>query len=398
MKVVHVISGLIGGGTETTLWRLLGAARFEAEVVSLTGFGTLAERIRALGVPVTALEMGGLVSNLTAVARLARWLRRSRPDVVQTWLYHADLVGGLAARIGTGAPVLWNLRHSEFVPGIDKRTTLWTVRACAALSRVVPTRILCCSHASRLTHARLGYPLDAMVVIPNGFDLRAFHPDGAARAAVREELGIGADDVVIGVIGNYRREKDFPNFLAAARRVADRSSARFLLCGADLEPNNRELVELIRAHGLADRVTLLGRRSDVSRVAAALDIGCSSSVSEGLPNAIGEAMACGVPCVVTDVGDCAYLVGKAGRVVARRDPVALASALLELVDAGPARRRELGAAARRHITAQFGFQTFVERYHEIYEQVREGAAGRSSVDLAGSGPARRRRGSLGSSR
>src|SRR5205823_8707750 len=139
----------IGGGTGTTLWRLLGVSRFETEVVSLTGIGELGEQIRALGIPVRSLGMGEIVSNAMAVVRLARWLHRRRPDVVQTWQYHADLIGGLAARLGTGAPVLWNIRHAEFVPGMHKRATLWTVRACAAFSRRIPRRILCCSHASR---------------------------------------------------------------------------------------------------------------------------------------------------------------------------------------------------------------------------------------------------------
>src|SRR5262249_22550382 len=158
-------------------------------------------------------------SNVTAVARLARWLHRRRPDVVQTWLYHADLVGGLAARLGTEAPVLWNIRHAHFVPGVEKRATLRTVRACAVLSRRLPTKILCCSHASRTSHALLGYPPDAMVVVPNGFDLTAFRPDTLARAAIRRELGVSEDDVLVGVIGNHRREKDLANFLAAAARL-----------------------------------------------------------------------------------------------------------------------------------------------------------------------------------
>src|SRR5215510_11567966 len=127
MKVVHIISGLNGGGTEITLWRLLGASRFETEVVSLIDIGEIGERIRRLGISVISLEMRGMLSNATAIARLARWLHRRRPDVVQTWLYHADLVGGLAARLGTGAPLLWNIRHSQFVPGVEKRATLWTV-------------------------------------------------------------------------------------------------------------------------------------------------------------------------------------------------------------------------------------------------------------------------------
>jgi glycosyltransferase involved in cell wall biosynthesis len=370
MKVVHVISGLISGGSGNTLWRLLGAARFEAEVVSLTGLGETAMRIRRLGIPVVSLGMGGIVSNTTAIARLALWLRQRRPDIVQTWQYHADLVGGLAARLGTDVPLLWNIRHSEFVPGMDKRATLWTVRACAALSRRVPTKIVCCSHASRSSHARLGYPLDSMVVVPNGFDLAAFRPDAAARAATRRELGVSKDDVLIGVIANHRPEKDFANFFAAAAQLyADRPRVRFLISGFRIDWDNEAIAHPIRELGLAGRFSLLGNRSDVARIHAALDIGCSSSISEGMPNAIGEAMACAVPCVVTDVGDCSKLVGETGLVVPARDSAALASALRDLVDAGPARRRELGAFARLRIAAHFGFRAFVEHYHRIYEEV-----------------------------
>jgi len=370
MKVAHVIPGLISGGTPITLRRLLAASRFEAEVVSLTPLGNIGEQIRRLGVPVTSLEMGRIVSNTTAIARLALWFRQRRPDVVQTWQYHADLVGGLAARLGTSAPVLWNIRRSEFLPGAAKPATIWMMRACIALSHRIPTRILCCSHASYSSHARLGYPLDSMVVVPNGFDLKAFRPDAAARATIRRELGVSEDDVLIGAVANYRPEKDFANFFgAAARLLADRPRVRFLICGFRIGWDNEALAHPIRELGLADRFSLLRHRADVARIDVALDIACSSSNSEGMPNAIGEAMACAVPCVVTDVGDCAELVGDTGRVVPARDSAALASALRDLIDAGPARRRELGAAARRRVAAQFGLQTFVDNYRRIYEEV-----------------------------
>ena len=369
-RIVHVISGLDTGGAEMTLYRLLVACdrdRFDHRVVSLTGLGPVAELIAELGVGVEALGMGGALSGLMAPAALAGMLRRAAPDLVQTWMYHGDLIGGLAARLA-GRPVSWNLRQSTLEPGTSKRTTIWARRFCARLSRRLPERIVCCAEAVREHHVRLGYAAGKMIVIPNGVDVDAFRPDPEARAALRGEIGVGPEAVLIGAIGRWDPQKDYATFVAAAAvLVAEAPEVHFVLCGQGLEEGNAELAGLIARAGLAGRFALLGRRGDVARVCAALDIGASSSAyGEGFPNAVAEMMATGVPCVVTDVGESGALVGMSGRVVPVRATAALGVAWKELVELGREGRAALGEAARRRIEEDFRLANMVAAYEELW--------------------------------
>jgi glycosyltransferase involved in cell wall biosynthesis len=374
VKIAHVITGLNTGGAETMLYKLLSGmdrGTFEARVVSLTDVGPVGEKIRALGVPVRALGMRRGVPDPRGVWQLTRWLKEDKPNLVQTWMYHADLVGGLAARLAGNIPVVWGVRHSNLDPGGNKRTTIWTAKACARLSHRLPIRIVCCSETSRAVHTELGYAHKKMVVIPNGFDLTAFKPDPAARESVRQELGISKDALLIGLVGRFDPQKDHRNFVAAAARLsAAYPEVHFPLCGDGATWDNAELAGWIEAAGIRQRFHLLGRREDMPRLTAALDIASSSSsYGEGFPNIIGEAMACGVPCVVTDVGDSAFIVGDTGLVVPPRDPDALATAWRKLIELGPEGRRRLGAVARRRVEERFSLPTVVSQYQKLYRGV-----------------------------
>lgn len=372
--ITHLITGLNTGGAETMLYKLLSGMdreAFEPRVVSLTDVGPVGEKIRALGVPVHALGMRRGVPDPRGAWRLTRLLKKDRPHLVQTWMYHADLLGGLAARLAGGViPVVWGIRHSNLDPEGNKRTTIWTTRACAWLSHRLPAKIVCCSEASRRVHTALGYAAEKMVVIPNGFDLTAFKPDPEVREEVRRELGIPADALLIGLVGRFDPQKDHRNFVAAAALMsAAYPEVHYLLCGDGVSWDNHELAGWIDEVGLRQRFHLLGRREDMPRLTAALDIASSSSYGEGFPNVIGEAMACGVPCVVTDVGDSAFIVGDTGMVVPPRNPEALAQAWKKLMEMGPEGRKKLGEAARRRVLENFNLPDIVARYEGLYKEI-----------------------------
>ena len=216
-------------------------------------------------------------------------------------------------------------------------------------------------------HADFGYAEEKMVVIPNGFDCREFRPCVEARTAVRRELGIPDDAPIIGLVGRYDPQKDHANFLRAAgilhQLVPD---AYFMLVGAEITWDNKDIADLAHSVGIGDRVRLLGTRDDIARLISALDLAASSSCSEGFPNVIGEAMASGVPCVVTNVGDSARIVSEYGLVVPRRDPAAMAAACHSILRKDRHYREQLGLAARAHIERTFPLSSTIDRYQELY--------------------------------
>lgn len=373
IKIVHVISGLSTGGAEMMLYKLLSRLQqtFENEVVSLVPTGPIGEKIKTLKVPVRTLGMRRGVPNPAGLYRFIRWLRQDPPHLIQTWMYHADLLGGLAAKLAGGIPVVWNIRHGTFAANDRKRSSHLAMKVCIPLSRWLPTRIVCCSEVSQRFHVDAGYAGAHMIVIPNGFDLSAFMPNPAARASVCQELAIAPETLLIGLVGRFDAQKDHQTFIQAAARLLQQCpEVHFLICGDEITWENSTLADWIDAAGIRHHCHLLGRREDIPRLTAAFDIAVSSSShGEGFSNVIGEAMACGVPCVVTDVGDAALIVGDTGRVVPPRNPEALASNWHALIALGVEGRERLGRAARDRIAANFNLPVIVAKYEKLYEEI-----------------------------
>lgn len=356
------------------LYRLLARTdqtEFEPRVISMTNIGAVGEKIRSLGIPVRALGMRRGVPNPLGLLRLARWLSSDPPHVVQTWMYQADLVGGMAAKLAGGMPVVWGIHSTELDPRSVKRLKIWTVRACAWLSRWLPTRIVCCAKASKKAHTELGYGTEKIVIIPNGADTTAFKPVPEARLSVRRKLGISEGALLVGLVARFDTPKDHRNFIRAAALLHARlPDVRFVLCGDGITWENSQLAGWIGTAGLRSYCYLLGRRQDVPRLTAALDVASSSSFyGEAWPLVVGEAMACGIPCVVTDVGDSALIVGDTGRVVPPKDPKALADAWHELLTMSPGERVRLGLAARRRIEEHFSLPDAVAQYEQLYKKL-----------------------------
>jgi glycosyltransferase involved in cell wall biosynthesis len=243
------------------------------------------------------------------------------------------------------------------------------VKVGAPLSRLA-AHIVCGSEAAYSVHMNIGYQREKMTVIPNGFDVQLFQPSIEGRRSLRSELDIVPHEVLIGLIARFDPLKDHENFIVAAGEVARSAPhARFLLCGDGISRDNERLMRWIATAGIGDRVRLLGVRTDIARINSALDIACLSSSTEGFPNVIGEAMACGTPCVVTDVGDAAALVGDTGLVVPARNPQALANACLKLIDAGRDVRFALGRRARSRIEHDYSLATIWRKYEDLYRVI-----------------------------
>jgi glycosyltransferase involved in cell wall biosynthesis len=378
MKVLHVITGLGAGGAEAMLCKLVAATRgaLAHHVVSLLDGGPLRGVLAAQGIPVETLGMRRGAPRPAALARLARIVARERPDAIQGWMDHANLLAGLAGAL-TRVPVVWGVHHADVDPRHAKRLTHWTRAVSARLSGTVPAQIVCCATSALRAYAALGYRRDRMVVIPNGFALERWAPSAEARRAVREELAVG-DAPLVGIVARVHPDKDHQSFLAAAALVArEHDDAAFILAGEGTAADGA-LVAAIARLGLGGRVRLLGPRSDVPRLLAALDVLASSSRSEGFPQILGEAMLCGVPCAATDCGDSREILGATGRIVSPGDPAALAGAIGELLALDPAERAALGEAARRRIVERYDIHAIARRYVELYEDVTATLGSRGS--------------------
>lgn len=376
MKILHVITGLDVGGAETMLYRLatgMNPSRFRSRVVSLIEPGPMGDKLAKSGISVDTLGMRRGVPSPGGLWKLVRILRSWQPDLVQTWLYHADLAGLLAARLAfplDGGPrVAWNLRCSYMALEEYRRMTGITLKVCGALSGW-PDLVLTNSHEAKRFHAGLGYAPKRFEVIPNGFETDRFRPDTVARLAVREELSIEPDSLVVGHVARFDAMKDHRTMIRAAAEVSRRCNATFVLVGRGVDYDNLDLADWMSGEGLdANRVRLLGERQDVPRLMAAMDMHVSSSLGESFPNVVGETMACGVPNVVTDVGDSSLLVGETGMVVPPGDSSALASAMGGLADSGSETLRVRGAEARRRVVERFSLSAVIDRYSELYTEL-----------------------------
>ena len=374
IKVLHIITGLSTGGAEMMLLKLLSGIDREKcfpVVVSLIDKGAIGPRIEALGVPVYALGMKRGMPTPRSLLRLARVVRRENPQIIQGWMYHGNLAAQIASMFTKcNTPVLWNIRGTHTNLSEESRLTAYIIRFGALLSGL-PAAIINNSRTSALSHEQqIGYRADKWRIVPNGFDTDIFVPSKDARKRLRSELGLSSDALLIGLVGRYHPVKDHVGFLkAAANLVQKYSDVHFVLIGEGVDANNVELSFVLKGKCLCKAVHLLGSRTDLPYLTAALDIATSASLSEGFPNVVGEAMSCGVPCVVTNVGDSAWIVGKTGRVVPPGNPEALANAWSELVAMTTDDRRNMGTIARQRVIENFSLASVVHQYETLYEEI-----------------------------
>jgi glycosyltransferase involved in cell wall biosynthesis len=371
LHIVHIISGLGQGGAETVLYRLVTAA-VQADrhtVISLTDEGVFGPRLRAAGIDVLALGMPSGRLSVGGLVRLYRWLRELAPDAVQTWMYHADLIGGVMARMAGIRAVSWGIRNSGENLQQSSRLARSVAWLCARLSGSVPAVIVACAQNAAKRHRQWGYRADKLQVIPNGYDLSRWQADPQARIQLRAQWGVTAQMPVIGSVARWNPLKDHANLLGAfALSLVSYPSLRCVLVGHGMLESNHELMALIDRHDLRGKVILLGLREDVPQVMSALDVHILSSCAEGFPNVVAEAMATGVPCVVTDVGDAASMVDEYGWVAPARNSQALSRAIdqaVALLGTPEMARRIQGG--RERVAQNYSLSAMVSAYRQVWQ-------------------------------
>jgi glycosyltransferase involved in cell wall biosynthesis len=307
------------------------------------------------------------VPNPLAAVRLLRIVKQKQPHILQTWMYHADLLGLLIGKLGHVPSILWNIQCSD-LPDDGWLSAL--VRQMLIPLSPLPGAVLVNSQSGLRFHKALGYRPRRWLYIPNSLDLSKFRPDAEARTWLRTELRLRPDAILIGLIARFHPVKDHCTFIEAARLLAANNTAiSFVLVGLGVNGENRNLMRMISSTGVEDRFHLLSERVDVNRITSGLDVSCCSSYSEGSSNVIAEAMSCGVPCVATDVGDASFVLREIGEVVPPKDPAALARACTEVLGMSPERRVQRGLAARARVAKYFSLQTVIDSYQGLYEEL-----------------------------
>ena len=369
---MHIITDLNIGGAEMMLYKLISGLdreKFLCRVVSLEPPGVVTRRINSLGIQVDSLGVNPRLPNPLALFKAVQMMLKWRPQIIQTWMYHADLLGTVASGIARRGMLVWNMRCANMDFAEYSKKTNWVVKVCAVLSRY-PHMVLANSHASIEHHKNMGYKLERSMVIPNGFDLDHFKPDLAFKTDVRYELGIPDGVFCIGHVARFDPMKDHATFLSAAELIwKKRPDAHFILCGEGMAWKNQEIHACLGKSKSSLNVHLLGRREDINRIMAGLDILVLSSCGESFPNVIGEAMACGVPCVATDVGDARRIIGGTGRIVPIKDPLAMANSVLELLELPDVEFDKLGILARERIRKLYSLDKVVRDYEKMYRDI-----------------------------
>jgi glycosyltransferase involved in cell wall biosynthesis len=339
-------------------------------IVSLSGDGKYGPLLREAGIPVYCLNLSKNFMSIFGLIRLIRLIVLERPDIVQTWLYHADLIGGIVAKITRVNKIFWGVRHGNLSPSTMKLGTIRVAKVCALLSNLIPTKIISCSKRAINAHVDIGYKKEKFIDIPNGYDLKHLSIDSHGGDLFIDSVGLALKGPVIGMVARFDIQKDHRNLLKALSNLKH-SGYKFncLLAGNGMNADNQVLMGWIAEDSLEDSIFLLGECRNICAMMNAIDIHVLSSLGEGFPNVVAEAMACGTPCVVTDVGDSSFIVGDTGWVVPPKNPKELARGIKDALDALQSERWvDRRIAARARIADNFDIHRMVTKYNQAWQE------------------------------
>lgn len=370
-KVIHIITGLNNGGAEAVLYRLCTSdKKCEYIVISLMDEGKYGPLLENSGIKVYCLNMPQGKVTINGLWKLFKITREQKPDIVQTWMYHGDFIGGIAAKLAGAKNIFWNVRNSTLESGKSKRSTIVITKICAFFSKFIPKKIIYCAKKAKEVHEAIGYEKDKTVIINNGYDLKKFYFDENKRKDFRSEIGIKDDENLIGMVARFDPQKDHLNLINAMRLVKKEGfDFKLILVGKDMDKNNQTILENIKKNQLINDTILLGQQSDIPMVMNGLDLHILSSSAEAFPNVVAEAMACETPCVATDVGDAKLIVGKTGWIVPPKNSKSLADAIIEALKEKqnyPKKWLERKKACRDRIVENFSIEKMIENYHRVW--------------------------------
>jgi len=370
-KICHIITDLDVGGAEFMLKRLVeeqSAQRDFMSIVSLTNLGKIGEQLQAQGFTVYTLNMAGKLGLLIAFWRLCKLLKELRPDVVQTWMYHADLLGGLAAYFCGIRRIVWGI-HCSKLP-IGRPLTKVVMLICAKMSSWLPAKIICVAEAAKANHIEYGYAKHKMTIIPNGFSEAPIVKDFTKSRHILKKYDVADSAFIVGCVGRFHPDKGQDILIEAVSLVAEKAAnTQFVLVGRGCDKENSHLINLIDNFNLRSKIILLGERDDIPLLLPEFDLFCMPSRTEAFPVALGEAMLAGLPCVATDVGDAKELGGPTTWFVEPCDVNSLAIGIMAMSEKPAPELAERGLQGRLHVKELYSIQNVSRLYSRVYQDL-----------------------------
>jgi glycosyltransferase involved in cell wall biosynthesis len=372
MKILHIITSLLDGGAEGVLYRLCCHDKMnEHIVVSLRDQGKYGKLLSEHGIKIYTLNMKPGKFSIFALYKLIKILKNEKTNIVQTWLYHADFFGGIAARLAGINNLIWNVRHSDFNKDYTKKSLLILVKVLAKFSYFLPKKIIFCSKSSIKLHTRIGYQEYKMEYVPNGYDIQKFRPSPLKKSIFRKKIDMNNQVTLLGCVARFHPQKDHKNLIHALNILKrNKIFFRCILVGFGINKKNKILVNLIKEFDLDNEIILLGSQNNINRIMKKIDIHIlASEYGEAFPNVVAEAMASGTPCVVTDVGDSSLIVGKTGWTVKTRNSKSLANSIMKAIKKSKSKEWNYQCqAARNRIVNKFTIKKMINNYNKIWQK------------------------------
>jgi len=373
LKVLHIITSLGDGGAENTLYKICKHDSVnEHIIISLKRADKYSLLLKKIGIKVYHLNMKFYsILNFFYLIKLLRFLK---PNIVQTWLVHGDLIGGVAAKLSGFHNIVWNIRYSNLEIKKTNLVNLLLIKLLAKLSFYIPKLIIVVSTSTKRNCKDLGYHEKKLFLIPNGYDLSILKPSKNKRLYFRKRFKIKKKTPIIGNVARYDPMKDHANLLMALSLIQKQDIDFFcILVGSNVDKKNMKLVNLIKRLKLSNYVKLLGSHNNIVEVMNEIDVYAqSSSYGEGFPNVVAEAMACKTPCIVTNVGDAAFIVGKTGWVVPKNNSLKLSKAIIQSIFLKMKTKnwQQRCNQARLRIAQNFDIDKMIESYNKLWSKVQ----------------------------
>lgn len=360
LKVIHLIPSLDRGGAEMSLIKLVKNTNeiLDHEIMTFSQKGSMSCELEEIGIPVHTLNFKK-TGYIKSIYIFYKFLKSNKFNIMQTWMYHADLFGLISAKLAGINSIFWNVRCSTVYINDKSIKKQLVLRTNAFLSKYV-CGIITNAHINKEVHIKYGYHNKNWSVIPNAFDTDKFCPSKDIYNKKRHELAISSDEILIGFMARFDEFKDHETFLKVIEKLSiENKKIKGILVGRGIK--NAKITNNYKKK-LNDSLILIDEVCDTSTFYKIMDVHLLTSTSEGFPNVIGEAMSTGVPCVATNCGDCAEIIGDTGYISKAKDIQSIVNNIKKIIQ----EKSEKSEAARVRIINNYSINIMCNNYHRIY--------------------------------